>query len=47
MPGTWKRSWTGTDMFSLASSLPEDEITDRRTFAEESGGIVFLAVRRR
>ncbi len=36
-----------TDMFSLTSSLPEAEIADRRTFAEESGGIVFLAVRRR
>ena len=33
------------DMFSLASSLPEDQIADRRTFSEESGGIVFLAVR--
>jgi extracellular factor (EF) 3-hydroxypalmitic acid methyl ester biosynthesis protein len=36
-----------TDMFALTSSLPEDEIADRRTFAEESGGIVFLAVRRK
>jgi hypothetical protein len=35
------------DMFALSSSLPEDQIADRRTFAEESGGIVFLAVRRR
>jgi extracellular factor (EF) 3-hydroxypalmitic acid methyl ester biosynthesis protein len=35
------------DMFSLTSSLPVDDIADRRTFAEESGGIVFLAVRRR
>jgi len=35
------------DMFSLASTLPEEEVADRRTFAEESGGIVFLAVRRR
>lgn len=38
---------SATDMFALSSSLPEDEIADRRTFAEESGGIVFLAVRRR
>ena len=36
-----------SDMFALTSSLPEAEIADRRTFAEESGGIVFLAVRRR
>jgi SAM-dependent methyltransferase len=36
-----------SDMFALTSSLPEREIADRRTFAEESGGIVFLAVRRR
>lgn len=35
------------DMFSLTSSLPEGDVADRRTFAEESGGIVFLAVRRR
>jgi len=35
------------DMFALASTLPEEEVADRRTFAEESGGIVFLAVRRR
>ena len=35
------------EMFSLTSGLPEEEIADRRTFAEESGGIVFLAVRRR
>jgi SAM-dependent methyltransferase len=35
------------DMFSLTSSLPEADVADRRTFAEESGGIVFLAVRRR
>ncbi len=35
------------DMFSLTSTLPEDDVADRRTFAEESGGIVFLAVRRR
>jgi extracellular factor (EF) 3-hydroxypalmitic acid methyl ester biosynthesis protein len=34
------------DMFALTSSLPEGEIADRRTFAEESGGIVFLAVHR-
>lgn len=36
-----------TDMFALTCSLPEEEIADRRTFAEESGGIVFLAVKRR
>ena len=36
-----------TDMFALTSALPEDDIADRRTFAEESGGIVFLAVRRK
>jgi SAM-dependent methyltransferase len=35
------------EMFSLASSIPEQEIADRRTFAEESGGIVFMLVRRR
>ena len=35
------------EMFALTSGLPEDEIGDRRTFAEETGGIVFLAVRRR
>ena len=35
------------DMFALSSTLPEGEVADRRTFAEESGGIVFLAVRRR
>ena len=35
------------DMFALTSSLPEDQIADRRTFSEESGGIVFLAVRRK
>jgi extracellular factor (EF) 3-hydroxypalmitic acid methyl ester biosynthesis protein len=35
------------DMFALSSQLPESEIGDRRTFAEETGGIVFLAVRRR
>jgi hypothetical protein len=35
-----------SDMFALASTLPETQIADRRTFAEESGGIVFLAVRR-
>jgi len=35
------------DMFSLTSTLPENDVADRRTFAEESGGIVFLAVRRR
>jgi hypothetical protein len=34
-------------MFALTSSMPEDEIADRRTFSEESGGIVFLSVRRR
>jgi extracellular factor (EF) 3-hydroxypalmitic acid methyl ester biosynthesis protein len=36
-----------TDMFSLTATVPEDDIADRRTFAEESGGIVFLAVRRK
>jgi hypothetical protein len=35
------------EMFSLCSSLPESEVADRRTFSEESGGIVFMAVRRR
>jgi SAM-dependent methyltransferase len=35
------------DMFALTSSLPEEQIADRRTFSEESGGIVFLAVRRK
>jgi extracellular factor (EF) 3-hydroxypalmitic acid methyl ester biosynthesis protein len=35
------------EMFTLTSQLPESEIADRRTFAEETGGIVFLAVRRR
>jgi hypothetical protein len=35
------------EMFALTGGLPEDEIADRRTFAEETGGIVFLAVRRR
>ncbi len=35
------------DMFALTSSLPEDAIADRRTFSEESGGIVFLAVRKK
>jgi protein-L-isoaspartate O-methyltransferase len=35
------------EMFALTGDLPEDEIEDRRTFAEETGGIVFLAVRRR
>jgi hypothetical protein len=35
------------EMFALTSGLPEDDIADRRTFAEETGGIVFLAVRRR
>src|SRR5262245_9325950 len=35
------------DMFALSATLPEEEVADRRTFAEESGGIVFLAVRRR
>ena len=35
------------EMFALSGGLPEDEIADRRTFAEETGGIVFLAVRRR
>ncbi len=35
------------DMFSLTSSLPEEHIADRRTFSEESGGIVFLAVRKK
>ena len=35
------------DMFSLAAELPDEEVADRRTFSEESGGIVFLAVRRR
>ena len=34
------------EMFSLCSTLPEGEVADRRTFAEESGGIVFMAVRR-
>lgn len=38
---------SATDMFALTSTLPEDEISDRRTFAEDSGGIVFLAVRRK
>jgi hypothetical protein len=35
------------EMFNLTAGLPEEEIADRRTFAEETGGIVFLAVRRR
>lgn len=35
------------EVFSLTSTLPEDEVADRRTFAEESGGIVFMIVRRR
>jgi extracellular factor (EF) 3-hydroxypalmitic acid methyl ester biosynthesis protein len=35
------------DMFALTQQLPESDIADRRTFAEETGGIVFLAVRRR
>jgi len=35
------------EMFALTNELPEGEIADRRTFAEETGGIVFLAVRRR
>jgi SAM-dependent methyltransferase len=35
------------EMFALTKGLPESEIADRRTFAEETGGIVFLAVRRR
>ena len=35
------------EMFALTSGLPEAELSDRRTFAEETGGIVFLAVRRR
>ena len=38
---------SANDMFALTSSLPEDQIADRRTFSEESGGIVFLAVRRK
>lgn len=38
---------SAADMFALTSSMPEDEIADRRTFSEESGGIVFLSVRRR
>jgi len=38
---------SAADMFALTSSLPEDGIADRRTFSEESGGIVFLSVRRR
>jgi len=38
---------SAADMFSLASTLPEEDVADRRTFAEEIGGIVFLAVRRR
>jgi len=38
---------SAADMFALTSSIPEDEIADRRTFSEESGGIVFLSVRRR
>jgi extracellular factor (EF) 3-hydroxypalmitic acid methyl ester biosynthesis protein len=35
------------EMYSLCATLPETEVADRRTFAEESGGIVFMAVRRR
>jgi SAM-dependent methyltransferase len=38
---------SAADMFALTSGVPEEEIADRRTFAEETGGIVFLAVRRR
>lgn len=38
---------SAADMFSLTSTLPEEDLADRRTFAEETGGIVFLAVRRR
>jgi extracellular factor (EF) 3-hydroxypalmitic acid methyl ester biosynthesis protein len=44
----WRLNYrSAADMFSLTSSIPEDEVSDRRTFSEESGGIVFLAVRRR
>lgn len=44
----WRLNYrNAADMFALASTLPEEEVADRRTFAEESGGIVFLAVRRR
>ncbi|HSB61577.1 MAG TPA: class I SAM-dependent methyltransferase, partial [Vicinamibacteria bacterium] len=38
---------SAAEMFALTSSIPEAEIADRRTFIEESGGIVFLSVRRR
>ena len=44
----WRLNYrNAADMFALSSTLPEGEVADRRTFAEESGGIVFLAVRRR
>jgi len=44
----WRLNYrNAADMFALTSTLAEDDVADRRTFAEESGGIVFLAVRRR
>lgn len=43
----WQLTYrSAADMFSLTQTLPEGDIQDRRTFSEESGGIVFLAVRR-
>jgi extracellular factor (EF) 3-hydroxypalmitic acid methyl ester biosynthesis protein len=44
----WKIHYRdAAEMFNLTAGLPEEDIADRRTFAEETGGIVFLAVRRR
>ncbi len=35
------------EMFSLTSSLPETDVADRKTFAEDGVGIVYMIVRRR
>jgi len=35
------------EMFALTSSLPQEDVADRATFAEEGGGIVFMIVHRR
>jgi SAM-dependent methyltransferase len=44
----WRLEYRGAqEMFALAASVPEHEVGDRRTFADESGGIVFMLVRRR
>jgi extracellular factor (EF) 3-hydroxypalmitic acid methyl ester biosynthesis protein len=38
---------TPTDMFALTADIPDSEVSDRRTFAEDAGSVAYLAVRRR